>query len=241
MYRNGLILPFLILFTFSCTETEKTNENKTISNTPEETVQPELSDTTEETLLTYEEPLVAPDEDWDAHQDSIRALVWEQKPNKALKSGFLQEFYLRGVVQESGENLDFDIRFDVHGMDCGAPDCYETRLRFSFPFDGELNFPETVAFSEEETGCIDHPYYIENEFELVNASAEYVLYNCASKKRSLLLYGLESEYKDALYFINYNVDEINIDRPFEKEEEGDDKFIYSSWILVTNDYEFFLD
>lgn len=241
MLKNVFIVSILVFFVISCDQDKKDTFKDDQPVPIVENVQPESVEIVEEELAENEVKKEVHKQDWDAYQDSLRTVALAQKPNEELKSGFLQEFYLRGVVRELNDSLEFDIPFDIHGMDCGAPDCYETRLRFVIPYANELVFPKSIHFSEHETGCSENPYYIENKFELVTDTKDHVIYHCAEKKRTLLLYGPHAEHRGALYFLNYEVDDINLSEPFVDEEEGDDKFIYTSWTLTTYEYEFFID
>ena len=55
-----------------------------------------------------------------------------------LRNSFLKELYTCGVATVENDNVKVAIPFDVHGTDCGAPDCYTTEVRFAFPLRKEV-------------------------------------------------------------------------------------------------------
>ncbi|CAN0603471.1 unnamed protein product, partial [Ectocarpus sp. 12 AP-2014] len=63
-------------------------------------------------------------------QDSLRTLLLASKPNANLKSSVLEELYIRGFVDQVGNNIKFELPFNVHTTDCGAPDCFTTDISF---------------------------------------------------------------------------------------------------------------
>jgi hypothetical protein len=69
--------------------------------------------------------------DWEKRQDSLRKKILKGKKNKILKESFLQEMYIRNVATISNGSAIVNIHFNVHGPDCGAPDCYSTDIIFA--------------------------------------------------------------------------------------------------------------
>ncbi|MCP4457111.1 MAG: hypothetical protein GY816_03640, partial [Cytophagales bacterium] len=61
--------------------------------------------------------------DWDTEQDLIRNELVKSKPQNFLIGSLLEELYIRNVISFSENELDFTLTFDLHGFDCGAPDC----------------------------------------------------------------------------------------------------------------------
>ena len=49
--------------------------------------------------------------------------IISEHDNKLLRNSILKELYARGVVTVENDSVKVVIPFDVHGADCGAPDC----------------------------------------------------------------------------------------------------------------------
>lgn len=104
-----------------------------------------------------------------------------------LRNSFLKELYTCGVATVENDNVKVAIPFDVHGTDCGAPDCYTTEVRFAFPLRKEVVLPKSLAFEEEETGCVE-PYRLTDVFQLQEQTPDYVIYYAPKHKRTLLIF-----------------------------------------------------
>ncbi|TDG35630.1 hypothetical protein EZJ43_13505 [Pedobacter changchengzhani] len=110
------ILSLIIISFCSCKENRKVGTTQTkVASKNNSTKIKKVS----EKELTFEET-----------QDSLRKLILNSKPNENLKSSILQELYIRGLVNEEHGKIKFDLPFNLHGFDCGAPDCYSTDLKF---------------------------------------------------------------------------------------------------------------
>jgi hypothetical protein len=103
--------------------------------------------------------------DWQKKQDSLRNVILEGKPNEILKNSFLQEMYIRNVASVIKDCVFVNIPFDVHGPDCGAPDCYTTEISFSIKINDSLLFPENLKFQEHEYGCVDNEQKLSGTFQ----------------------------------------------------------------------------
>jgi hypothetical protein len=142
-------------------------------------------------------------------------------------------------------NVEVKIPFDLHGPDCGAPDCYSTELSFSFRIIDTLIFPAKLPFREHEHGCIEKESRISGAFELVEQTKNYVIYHSAKHRRTLVLFATLAESGSiAYYFTNVSSKRIrgeNLYRILDDYNADDKKSVYPfmSWALSTKEYESF--
>ncbi|MFT5821654.1 MAG: hypothetical protein ACI8ZM_002908 [Crocinitomix sp.] len=66
--------------------------------------------------------------------------------------GILLSFKAKQTTYQS-DFRPYSVAFDLHGCDCGAPDCYETK--YSFKWDHQNEAPELLQITVSETGCIE--------------------------------------------------------------------------------------
>lgn len=182
---------------------------------------------------------------WEQLQDSLRNEILKRRENKVVKESFLQEMYIRNVVTVFQDSLHFHIPFNLHGPDCGAPDCYSTDLSFSFKFGKSIVFPEKIDFLEHEYGCIDEEISISGKFSLIEQTKSHIIYYSSQYQRGLLLFA-SNKYvgTTALYFTNIGQDELNINNiysimDFESKNFNEEKYPFTSFILTANEYEHF--
>lgn len=218
-------LPLLfILLVISCSTKSQKEETSPLSNFE--------SNETAKSELTFEET-----------QDYLRTILLNSKPNEHLKSSILQELYIRGLVNEIGGKIRFKLPFDLHGLDCGAPDCYSTDISFEIPATYPIEFPKTINFKLVEHGCGIKQEISENGmFELVEQSSEYVNYYSKKQKSNLVILG---EKRELYYFPNTQQNSIKVallNAFFDEFDEEDEHagFPYQSTIMTTNEYENFL-
>ncbi|MFV0541344.1 MAG: hypothetical protein ACK5MZ_08935 [Aestuariibaculum sp.] len=184
--------------------------------------------------------------DWQQYQDSLRKELLKSKENEFLKNSFLQEMYIRNVVTISNDSLLFNIPFNVHGPDCGAPDCYSTDISFSFKFGDTLVFPKNLPFQEQEYGCTGKEIYLSGNFKLIEQTEKYIIYNSTKHKRTLVLFNSKKDTETtAFYFTNVEQNKINGTNIYTiadvTEENFNEKdYPFTSWILTTNEYENFI-
>lgn len=180
------------------------------------------------------------------NQDSLRNLILKSKPNKILKESFLQELYIRNAVEVKNNEIIVNIVFNLHGPDCGAPDCFSNDVSFKMKLTNPFKFPKTLDIIEEEHGCIEKKSHYKDAFVLVEESKNFVLYHSVKLKKTLILF---RNYKDfgstAFYFINVSKNQItekNLKTLIENYSENNPKSVYpfSSWSLDTPDYQTFL-
>ncbi|WP_144038382.1 hypothetical protein [Soonwooa buanensis] len=180
------------------------------------------------------------------NQDSLRTIVLKSKPNKILKESFLQELYIRNAVNVKNDEIVGNITFNLHGPDCGAPDCFSNDVSFKMKLTNPFKFPKTLKITEQEDGCIEKKHQYKDTFVLVEESENFVLYHSNKLKKSLILF---RNYKDfgsaAFYFANVSKNQItenNLKTLIENYNDDDSKSVYpfSSWSLDTPDYQTFL-
>jgi hypothetical protein len=163
-----------------------------------------------------------------------------------LKNSLLQEIYLRGVAQPVGDSVRVRIRFNLHGFDCGAPDCYTTEVSFGLKLGRKITFPQNLKFREHEYGCVDKETRQAGEFDLVELTDNHVIYHSAKPQRTLVLFSFsEKTFTSAYYFVGLDETRISGDNVYNIARDYDDNdstsiYPYMSWILNTNEYEYFL-
>jgi hypothetical protein len=176
-------------------------------------------------------------------QDSLRNVLLKSKTNEKLKSSILQELYIRGLVNQVDNLIIFKLPFDLHGFDCGAPDCYSTDITFNIPAKEPIEFPKIVDFHLREHGCVDKEISSDGKFELVELSPEYVNYYSITHKSNLIIIKNEGQL---YYFPNTKPNTIKvsmIDMIFEKYDDDDPNSIvpYQSTKMTTYEYENFVE
>jgi hypothetical protein len=180
------------------------------------------------------------------NQDSLRTVVLKSKTNKILKESFLQELYIRNAVDVKNNEIVGNIVFNLHGPDCGAPDCFSNDVSFKMKLNNPFRFPKMIEITEKEVGCIEKKHQYKDTFVLVEESKNFVLYHSAKLKKSLILF---RNYKNfgstAFYFTNVSKNQItekNLQKLIENYNEDNPKSVYpfSSWSLDTPDYQTFL-
>ncbi|MGY5351113.1 hypothetical protein ACXGQW_00830 [Wenyingzhuangia sp. IMCC45533] len=197
-----------------------------------------------EKIITENEKVINTELTFEETQDSLRILILNSKPNKNLKSNsVLQELYIRGLVNQINDNIKFELPFNLHSFDCGAPDCYSTDIIFEIITKDSIEFPKTINFKLLEHGCGVEREISENGiFELVEQSAKYVNYYSKKQKSNLVILG---EKRGLYYFPDTKPDLIKVDligKFFDEYNDEDPNAIvpYQSTIMKTNEYENFI-
>lgn len=184
--------------------------------------------------------------DWEKYQDSLRNEILNRKKNKLLKESFLQEMYIRNVATISNDSVYVNIPFDLHGPDCGAPDCYSTDISFSFKLGDKLIFPKKISFTEYEHGCVDKEQKLQGIFQLIEETTNHVIYYSTKHKRTLVLFSSNKENETtAFYFTGLAENRVNGQNVYNITTEYNDEdknsiYPFRSWVLTTNEYENFL-
>lgn len=178
---------------------------------------------------------------FEKRQDSLRIKLFNSKPNENLKSSLLEELYLRGLVNQVGNQINFLLPFDLHSLDCGAPDCYSTDITFTIPAKKPVEFPNKIDFQLFEHGCTDKEILINGSFLFVEQSSKYINYYSKENKSNLLI----GKNGELFYFPNARPDSIKIElleNIFAKTNEEDQNALipYRSTIMTTAEYDRFL-
>jgi len=174
-------------------------------------------------------------------QDSLRTLLLNSKSNESIKTSILQELYIRDLVNQVNDDIIFNLPFDLHGLDCGAPDCYSTDISFKIPASNSILFPEKINFALYEHGCGERNISVNGIFELVEQSVEYVNYYSKELKSNLII-----KAGTELYYYPHekpsSVKAETIDYMFNTYEFEKENVIvpYRSSIMMSNEYEYFL-
>lgn len=173
-------------------------------------------------------------------QDSLRKVLLAAKPNSKLSANLLEEFYLRGLVQEIGDSFSFFLPFNLHGFDCGAADCYSTDISFKILATEPLEFPEQVAFHLHEHGCVDRETMQNSLFQLQEQSSEQLNYFSAALKSNLIL----KRNGELYYYPHSKATSISVktlDKMFRDKLFSDSvKVPYQSTVMTSNEYESFM-
>ncbi|UKN02449.1 hypothetical protein K6119_02800 [Paracrocinitomix mangrovi] len=184
------------------------------------------------------------DTDYQKEQDSLRKVLMELKESTALKESILQELYLRSNAEIEGDLVKVGIDFNLHGFDCGAPDCYSTSLSFSFPQSELKQMPDKIEVTISETGCVDKEYNTISKFHKKAFQKEFVIYG-NNKNQYLVIYNYDPEIVDyALFFDNLDTqptkeNAMHVLSLFEESEEYED-VPYRSRNLSFVEYEFMI-
>lgn len=224
-----LLLSLLII---SCSTKEKKQENneKTEAVSEKVALKSEKIDRSE---LSFEET-----------QKSLRKQLLNAKPNENLKFSMLQELYIRGLVNQVNDKIKFELPFNLHGFDCGAPDCYSTDITFEIPTRKPIEFPKTVDFNLVEHGCgMEMEIAKDGIFKLVELAPEYVNYYSEKYGSNLVILG---EKRKLYYFPDTKRNSIkanSIDKILEAYDDEDENAIvpYQSTVMTTNEYENFIE
>jgi hypothetical protein len=187
-------LLFLLAFAFSCSPAENEENNQNNAGQTE--------DLSREIRIS----------DFSKAQDSIRNEILKSKSEESLKGSVVEELYVRDLVKKMGDMLTFNLPFDLHGFDCGAPDCYTTDLSFTIPFNGDLTFPDQIIFKLSEAGCIEKDLILRDTMRLENHSARFVNYYCIELDSRLIIMSKDERHDFVYYFPDSSIHITDIER-----------------------------
>lgn len=236
-----VLLPFYSIIDVSCThEAPSVEPAVTISDNNNQLVEESIPNGLPDAIVPMQQS-------WEDYQDSLRQILFKSKESKILKQSFLAEYYLRNVVKLKHDSVYFNLDFDLHGYDCGAPDCYSTLVKFHFKLGDSLVFPNEIAFKEKETGCIEKESNLSGKFGLVERTNEVVIYHDEKHLRNLILFSTNKKIPDYAFYIVGMKNEFtsaNVVNELNKMElSADEKggiSAFRSTTLTTNEYERFL-
>ena len=235
---------FFIMITFCACGQSGEQRKQTQSDIPVNDVS--IADTSKESKKLEDKAFELMMAEWEKHEDSLRNVILERKENIVLKESFMQEMYIRDVVKVSNDNLFIIIHFDLHGPDCGAPDCYTNEVSFSFRLGDTLIFPQKLQFREHLHGCVSKEERLTGDFELIEQTDRHIIYYSAAHKRTLVLFSSNKECgTTAYYFTDIKHNRVNGDNLYNitkdyNEEDENAIYPFTSSALTINEYEVFL-
>lgn len=185
-------------------------------------------------------------EDWQRFQDSIRNIILSKKENEILKNSVLQEAYIKNIVWVKHDTLYFSIQFDLHGFDCGAPDCYSTDLKFNFKLRDSLRFPTKLPFTIQEHGCVKKEINSSAVFQLMESDTNFITYHSPSNKSTLVIFKSDDRGEFIYYFVGVKPETIKgklVHKIIDAYEEENPKSIapYRSVTMRNSDYQFIME
>ncbi len=187
--------------------------------------------------------VVNTDNKFAAYQDSIRTVLLASKTNSELKTNnILQELYIRGLVNEVNAKIRFQLPFNLHSFDCGAPDCYTTDVLFNIKATVPIRFPKVIKVQILEHGCgIPTAMRTNATFKLVEQTTDYINYYSKEARSNLIIIG---STKELYYFDDVAAETIKVGliaALFDKDTDDPDAILpYRSAQMVTNEYQLFL-
>tara|TARA_R110002073_G_scaffold302252_1_gene469863 strand:- start:7 stop:555 length:549 start_codon:yes stop_codon:yes gene_type:complete len=179
-------------------------------------------------------------ESFQKRQDSLRNELLKVKNDKLLLNSVFEEHYIRGLVTNEKSYLKFELPFNLHGPDCGAPDCYTTELEFEISNSSTLKLPEKIKINGSEYGCVENQNW-SNDFKLVESNEQMVNYYSAELKSNLYF----TKKGRLIYFPHEKGKSISLkelDKMYENWEFDDAELApYLSTVMTTMEYETFMD
>lgn len=181
-------------------------------------------------------------------QDSIRSVLVQSIQPKWIQQTVLEELYIRNAIEIDQNAVHLTFNFNLHGLDCGAPDCFSTDITFTIPLENnKLVFPLKVIYTENEDGCIEHAYTLQSTFDYQDIQANYVILHDNKRHKTLLFFRDYRTYNSTAYYFPYLHKESSTLAAMLKLTDVDDPtfndvyFPYMSTALQVYDYSLFLD
>ena len=179
-------------------------------------------------------------EKFQKRQDSLRNELLRIKNDKLLLNTVFEEHYIRGLVTNGKNCLKFELPFNLHSPDCGAPDCYTTELEFEISNNSPLKLPNKIKINGTEYGCVENQNWT-NYFKLVESNKQLVNYYSVDLKSNLYF----TKKGRLIYFPHEKEKSISLmelDKMFENWEFDDAEIApYSSTTMTIMEYELFMD
>ena len=188
------------------------------------------------TCFSQEDPM----DRFQKNQDSLRNELLKIKKDKLLLNSVFEEHYIRGLVTNEKDLLKFKLPFNLHGSDCGAPDCYTTLLEFEIPNSSPLKLPKKIKVNGMEYGCVENKKWsydfklIESSDQLVNYYSDKLKSNLYfTRKGRLIYYPHEKENSISL---------VELDQMYDNWEFDDSELTpYLSNKMTIMDYKVFME
>jgi len=111
----------------------------------------------------------------------------------------------KGVVSQKGGVYHINLSFDLHGPDCGAPDCYETQLRLEF--NPQTRIGDSIPANLIEIGCVEQSKEVELSFTLQHHSTQSIFLTDLSN-HYLLVFQYISSIEAALLYDSERIGEV---------------------------------
>ncbi|WP_196887607.1 DUF2268 domain-containing putative Zn-dependent protease [Aureivirga sp. CE67] len=155
--------------------------------------------------------------------------------NKVLKGTILEKLAEEEFVIKNKDSLEFNLPFNLHSLDCGAPDCYTSTVFFKIKISDSLVFPKEFPFSFQESGChVKDSTQIKSVFRKVEETNDFVNYY-SKKRKSNLIIGRAGELYYILSSDSNNVKIQNLEKQFDHAEQENSKTeIYKNFIMNRN-------
>lgn len=94
--------------------------------------------------------------------------------NDSLMPHLLAYYAKKKWIVKSNKHIQLTLPFDVHGLDCGAPDCYTTELLCSLPVLAAQITPKSFIVQVAEYGCVEQKTLGPVQFELCEQSQNFL-------------------------------------------------------------------
>lgn len=163
--------------------------------------------------------------------------------DSSLSSSPLEVAYTNGLASIEANIIVFEFPFDLHGIDCGVPDCYTTILKFELTYTEPLLFPDEINIKITETGCnVINDVVTFTHFQLSESSTNYLNYFAKTESSNLIIIKNDKRKEYIYYFPNTNGEIIKVselDSVFKNHNENENNNLIPFRIsrLVTLDYE----
>ena len=179
-------------------------------------------------------------EKFQKRQDSLRNELLKIKNDKLLLNTVFEEHYIRGLITNEKNCLKFELPFNLHGSDCGAPDCYTTELEFEISNNSPLKLPNKIKINGTEYGCVESQNW-SNDFKLVESNEQLVNYYSAELKSNLYF----TRKGRLIYFPHERGRSISLtelDKMYENWKFDNAELApYLSTVMTTMEYEIFMN
>jgi len=179
-------------------------------------------------------------ESFQKRQDSLRGELLKIKNDELLLNTVFEEHYIRGLVINESNFLKFILPFNLHALDCGAPDCYTTELTFEISSNAPLKIPLNVIINGATYGCIEDKNW-SSDFALVELNEQLVNFYSAELQSNLYF----TKKGRLIYFPHEKGKSISLnelDKMYDRWEFDDAAIVpYLSTVMTTSEYDYFLN
>ncbi|MDH5379959.1 MAG: hypothetical protein OEW75_03855 [Cyclobacteriaceae bacterium] len=142
-------------------------------------------------------------------QDSILRMLKEEKTDTVLLKSPFKILYINNLAKRNNGRITIRLPFDLHGFDCGAPDCYTTEVSFSFEKGIRIEIPKRILVQVVEEGCIEG-FKDSGEMNLVESSNNHLHYFSKDLKSSLIIMKDDPAEQYVYYFPNVSRNDVQV-------------------------------